>query len=95
MNRDGLKRLMVIISTVTHNSDADKGLRFRDSDEKDDRVNQYGESALAGVRLSLTALALVSTLVTLLAWLVAQRKIGRPLHMIVEEPGTIDTSDLR
>jgi hypothetical protein len=58
------------------------------------RKEGENDKAMDGVRLSLTVLACASVLITLVAWLFSERKIGRPLHMIVEEAKTIDTGQL-
>ena len=51
--------------------------------------------AIQEVRGSLTLLAGIAILITVLIWLVTESKVARPLHVIVEEARTIDTGELK
>lgn len=51
--------------------------------------------ALDAVRLSLTILAGVATVITVLMWLVTRRKVSQPLHVLVEEARALDDGELK
>jgi hypothetical protein len=53
------------------------------------------EKAVTDIRVSLTLLATLAGLITLVTWLVAERKVARPLQVLVEEAKTIDTGELK
>ena len=53
------------------------------------------ERAVTDIRVSLTLLATLAGLITLVTWLVAERKVARPLQVLVEEAKTIDTGELK
>lgn len=56
---------------------------------------QENSQSLDSIRLSLTVLAAFATAVTLLMWLVAQRKVNAPLHVLVEEARALDDEELK
>jgi hypothetical protein len=51
--------------------------------------------ALDAVRFSLTILAGVATIITILMWLVTRRRVSQPLHLLVEEARALDDGELR
>ncbi len=53
------------------------------------------DEAFRDVRMSLTALLAVATVLSLLVWLVAERKIARPLHVLVDEVRINNLEQLR
>jgi CHASE3 domain sensor protein len=58
------------------------------------RRENESDNALQAVRLSLTILAALAIVITVAMWLVARRKVSRPLHVLTEEAKTLDTEGL-
>jgi hypothetical protein len=52
-------------------------------------------AALDAVRLSLTILAGVATVITVLMWLVTRSKVSQPLDILVEEARALDDGELK
>lgn len=53
------------------------------------------ERAIVDVQISLTILVALAGLISLGTWLVAERKVARPLKILVQEAKTIDTGELK
>lgn len=60
------------------------------------RANEMeNNNALNAVRLSLTFLAAVATIITILMWFVTRRKVSQPLDLLVEEARALDDGELK
>jgi hypothetical protein len=66
----------------------DAGESARESDVENN-------NALNAIRLSLTALAIAATIITVFMWILTRRKVSQPLDILVEEARALDDGELK